>query len=94
MRIEFFCHHLLVTFIFDPTTIFQMMKWDIGIPTTVDPGTGLPIGPDTPPPVFGTVDNSRGSYIKALVVQALGGPGELPGVPGFPAGDASADRLA
>jgi hypothetical protein len=84
LRLEFHASHLLVKFIFDTTTIFDVMNWDIGIKS-------MDLGPLTPPPVIGTTDNSRGSYIKQIVMQALGGPCQVPEVPGLPDGYANAN---
>ena len=76
LRLEFFCHHLLAMFIFNPSTIFDMMNWDVGIDDAAahyDEGT--------PPALIGGSNNSRGAYVRQVVTQSLGGPCRLPDVP-------------
>ena len=88
LRLEFWASHLLVAFLFDPSTVNQMMDWSVGAPEMVwRPGTARA-------PIGRTSNNSRGSYVREVVIQALGGPGELPGVPGAPGDAADVGDLA
>jgi hypothetical protein len=89
LRLEFWCHHLLVSFIFNPTTIFEMMNWDVGVDdntVTWDEGTT--------PALIGGSNNSRGAYVKQMVTQSLGGPCRLPDPPLAPGSEADAAGLA
>lgn len=77
VRLEFVVHHLMIAFIFQPQTIFKLMNFGVGVPTLAWSAT-------SPTPALGGSNNSRGSYIKSLVVQALSSPCAQPPLPGTP----------
>ena len=86
LRLEFYASSILITFLFNPGSVFDLMNWNIGIPA-------LGMTPTTATPLIGGSNNTRGQYVKGLVVQALGGPGQLPGVPGLPNANANVGGL-
>jgi hypothetical protein len=81
LRIEFLAQ-LNLLFLFNPSVAYNILELDvIGVPS-------LGMTENSPTVWLGGSNNSRGSYIQDMVLQALTPAGALPGLPGTATNDA------